>query len=139
MIYVLIGGIALALTIWLGRQAMPKVGRREWRIAAGGLSALAILGGVAAALRGSGVIGGVLILGGLALAFGARRNTPHSPARPEPGVAEARAILGVGADAGPEEIQAAYSRLMRLAHPDKGGTTGLAAQLNAARDKLLAR
>jgi hypothetical protein len=26
---------------------------------------------------------------------------------------------------------------MRMAHPDKGGTAGLAAQLNAARDKLL--
>jgi curved DNA-binding protein CbpA len=50
---------------------------------------------------------------------------------------EARSILGVGADATREEIQAAYSRLMRLAHPDKGGTSGLAAQLNAARDRLL--
>jgi hypothetical protein len=26
---------------------------------------------------------------------------------------------------------------MRMAHPDKGGTSGLAAQLNAARDRLL--
>ncbi|MDB5464608.1 MAG: molecular chaperone DnaJ, partial [Phenylobacterium sp.] len=50
---------------------------------------------------------------------------------------EARSMLGVGGDATPEEIQAAYTRLMRLAHPDKGGTTGLATQLNAARDRLL--
>jgi len=28
---------------------------------------------------------------------------------------------------------------MRLAHPDKGGTSGLAAQLNAARDRLLGK
>jgi hypothetical protein len=28
-------------------------------------------------------------------------------------------------------------RLMRSVHPDKGGTSGLAAQLNAARDRLL--
>jgi curved DNA-binding protein CbpA len=43
----------------------------------------------------------------------------------------------VGPDASKAEIQAAYSRLIRLAHPDKGGTAGLAAQLNAARDRLL--
>ena len=50
---------------------------------------------------------------------------------------EARAILGVGPAATPEEIRAAYTRLMRSVHPDKGGTPGLAAQLNAARDRLL--
>jgi curved DNA-binding protein CbpA len=52
-------------------------------------------------------------------------------------VAEARQILGVGPDATREDIQAAYKRLIRMAHPDSGGTAGLAAQLNAARDKLL--
>jgi curved DNA-binding protein CbpA len=50
---------------------------------------------------------------------------------------DARSVLGVGPDATTEEIQQAYTRLMRLAHPDKGGTSGLAAQLNAARDRLL--
>jgi len=50
---------------------------------------------------------------------------------------EARSILGVDAEATREEIQTAYTRLMRMAHPDKGGTSGLAAQLNAARDRLL--
>ena len=49
----------------------------------------------------------------------------------------ARSILGVGPDATAKEINAAYTRLMRMAHPDKGGTTGLAVQLNAARDRLL--
>ena len=55
------------------------------------------------------------------------------------GVDEARRILGVSADATDAEIQEAYTRLMRMAHPDAGGTSGLAAQLNAARDKLLGR
>ena len=50
---------------------------------------------------------------------------------------EARSILGVPADASQDEIKEAYARLMRMAHPDKGGTSGLAAQLNAARDRLL--
>jgi curved DNA-binding protein CbpA len=52
-------------------------------------------------------------------------------------VAEARATLGVGDSATPSEIRAAYARLIRRTHPDHGGTTGLAAQLNAARDRLL--
>ena len=30
------------------------------------------------------------------------------------------------------DIRAAYARLIQMAHPDKGGTAGLAAQLNAA-------
>lgn len=52
--------------------------------------------------------------------------------------ADARAILGVGPEAGVKEIDAAYRRLMRSVHPDAGGTAGLAAQLNAARDVLKA-
>lgn len=52
---------------------------------------------------------------------------------------EAREILGIGPDAGVEEIQAAYTRLMRRSHPDAGGSAGLAAQINAARDRLLPR
>jgi len=51
--------------------------------------------------------------------------------------AEARAILGVPADASPEVVQAAWRRLMARAHPDQGGTEGLAARVNAARDRLL--
>lgn len=51
-------------------------------------------------------------------------------------LAEARALLGVEPAASQAEIEAAYRRLMQRAHPDHGGTTGLAAQLNAARDRL---
>jgi curved DNA-binding protein CbpA len=50
---------------------------------------------------------------------------------------EARSVLGLEEGATPAQIKAAYTRLMRMAHPDKGGTAGLAAQLNAARDRLL--
>jgi DnaJ-domain-containing protein 1 len=52
-------------------------------------------------------------------------------------LAEARMILGVAADADKAQIQAAYRRLMLRAHPDQGGSAGLAVQLNAARDCLL--
>jgi DnaJ-domain-containing protein 1 len=53
--------------------------------------------------------------------------------------AEARSILGVGPDATPEDINTAWRRLMGRAHPDQGGTEGLAARLNAARDRLKSR
>jgi curved DNA-binding protein CbpA len=50
---------------------------------------------------------------------------------------QARSILGVGPEADREDIEAAYRNLMRRAHPDQGGSSGLAAQVNAARDRLL--
>jgi DnaJ homolog subfamily C member 19 len=52
-------------------------------------------------------------------------------------LAQARALLGVGADAGEAEIRAAHRRLVADAHPDRGGTDEAARRLNAARDLLL--
>jgi hypothetical protein len=51
--------------------------------------------------------------------------------------AEAWALLGLQPGAGPEAVKAAHRRLMKLHHPDQGGSTALAARLNAARDRLL--
>jgi len=52
-------------------------------------------------------------------------------------VDEARAVLGVSADAGAEEIRAAHRRLVAAVHPDKGGSAELTRRVNAARDTLL--
>lgn len=49
----------------------------------------------------------------------------------------ARAILGIGQDAGVDAIRAAYRAKIAQAHPDRGGTAEAAAELNAAKDFLL--
>lgn len=51
---------------------------------------------------------------------------------------EAYQILGLSPGASRVDIQAAYRRLIQRLHPDHGGTAYLAAQLNRARDLLLA-
>ncbi|MFZ2031677.1 MAG: J domain-containing protein [Vitreimonas sp.] len=60
-----------------------------------------------------------------------------APIVPRPAEAEARALLGVGLAAAPDEIRAAYRRKIAEAHPDRGGSHDQAARLTAARDTLL--
>jgi len=46
-------------------------------------------------------------------------------------------ILKVHPSAKLEEIKKAYRKLVKIHHPDKGGSKEMAAKINAARDKLL--
>ncbi|MDB5476914.1 MAG: DnaJ-like protein [Phenylobacterium sp.] len=140
MIYILLGALVLLVLVTAGRRGRVVRIRREWRFLSGAGAVAALIAAALLAVREAWIPAVALLAIGVSLMGSARFNPRRRPAAltKEPmSATEARATLGVGADATTDEIQAAYSRLMRMAHPDKGGTSGLAAQLNAARDRLL--
>ena len=135
--WLVLGAIAVWALIRLGRHSERR-GRAEWRVAATLFSAVLIGAGVLLAFRGAWLPAAGLVGAGLWLTVASRQRVvaARSEAMSE---AEARSLLGVPATATPQEINAAWKRLMGRAHPDQGGTEGLASRLNAARDRLLKR
>ncbi len=123
---------------WFSRQPVFRSG--GWRMPAGLVAIALLFGGLMLSVRGGWIAGLPLVLLAVVTGMLARSR----PSTSQPGAsggrmteAEARRLLGVGPNATPTEIRAAYGRLIRMNHPDAGGTHGLAAQLNAARDRLL--
>jgi hypothetical protein len=76
----------------------------------------------------------------LLLAWLDRQGKPREAAPPPGGQpmdeAEAYRILGLEPGASLEEVRAAHRRLIRRVHPDLGGSSALAAMINAAKEKL---
>lgn len=137
LIWLVLVGIVVWALVRLGRQTE---GRRSghWRITATLFSAAMLAGGALAAFRSAWIPAAALIGAALWLTIASRQRAvaPRTDAMSE---SEARSMLGVATDATPPEINAAWKRLMGRAHPDQGGTEGLAQRLNAARDRLLKR
>ncbi|GMM94538.1 J domain-containing protein [Qipengyuania sp. MTN3-11] len=67
---------------------------------------------------------------------------PWDYLRPAPGrvsdQARARRLLGVSDDADPAQIREAHRRMAARLHPDRGGSDARLAEINSARDLLLA-
>jgi hypothetical protein len=138
------GALALllaGLAIWL-----IWTGRLQRMTAKDGMALGAALVGAVLAAKGKPVIGAPLLIG--AALFFAKQGNATARMRRRPAVppvapgaddlAKARALLGVAPDADAKTIRAAHRRLIASVHPDRGGTEALAAQINAARDMLLA-
>lgn len=147
MSLILLAIVLLGYVILRG-QGQPMLARGDWRTGAGLLAIGAFVTAAFLAIKTDWPEAFALLVIACALLLGARSQRkiePRPKPRPRPrasermNLAEARSILGVEEGATVEEIKIAYARLMRQAHPDHGGSDGLAAQLNAARDRLLGR
>ena len=66
-----------------------------------------------------------------------QQNRHTAGSQPQMSQAQAYEILGLEQNATADEIKQAHKRLMQKIHPDRGGSSYLAAQINAAKDLLL--
>jgi DnaJ-domain-containing protein 1 len=135
LLYLILGAAVVAVLVWAGRR--PGLQRAEMRVVAGAFAVLAFVAAAFVGARGQWLGSAILLALSAYLAPLARKPQPPAGGSGPMSLDEARSILGVGPQATEAEIQEAYRRLMRRAHPDQGGTSGLAAKLNAARDRLL--
>ena len=158
MVFLLLGGatlaaLMLALGMFSGAQVRTVKTFGIWVVAIGGLLLAALL---LFAGRGAAALGDLMMLGMFLWPWvqhqvrsrgrpggagpGAARGPGAAP--PRPGRSgktreEALAVLGLRAGASEDDIRAAHKRLMRMAHPDNGGSDWLASRLNQARDTLV--
>ena len=143
MLLIVLGlaAVALWVLVRLGKQT-EKARRGHWRISATLLGGTCFAGAVLSVAKGSYILAAALAAAGLYLVMQSRirsvtSSKPAAPTGPLMSKAEARAILGVREKASRDDIQTAWKRLMARTHPDQGGSEGLAARVNAARDRLL--
>src|SRR3984957_20267970 len=143
MLWLLIGTAILALLL-LGLRAFERAsvtviyGLFKWIAAFGGiaLTLLLFLSG-----RGPQALAGLVLVGPLLWRRwhqgGSGFTSPGGTGTPPPrrqgsamSRAEAYEVLGLKPGADADEIHAAHRRLMRMAHPDTGGSDWLASRIN---------
>lgn len=109
-----------------------------WIVALGGLAlgTMLLLTG-----RGALAVGAAVFLGPLAWSWWQEsQGKPSAPSKPRTGKmdrAEALDVLGLVDPVSDADVRAAWVQMMRVAHPDGGGSHGLASRVNQARDVLL--
>jgi len=146
---------ALGLLLWaanaFSRASVASLkALLAWVVALGGLAlgTMLLLTG-----RGASAIAAGVFLGPLAWSWwqeaqgkprgqrpGAKNPSGQGPGQARRGKmdrAEALDVLGLADPVSDADVRAAWVRLMRVAHPDGGGSHGLAARVNQARDVLL--
>lgn len=135
LLAVALGG--LGLWFW---YRLRKSGRK---VPAASLGIAGTLIGTIMIAKGMPVIGALVATGsGLWLRYGGSLTGNGAPSGPTPMQidlkrAEAADLLGVSINASRDEIIAAHRKLIARNHPDAGGSPGLAARINAARETLL--
>ncbi len=145
MILVGLGLGALGLLLWaanaFSRATVASLkSLLAWVVALGGLAlgTMLLLTG-----RGATAVAAAVFLGPLAWTWWKEAQGKPSKTRPDQikrgkmGRAEALEVLGLTDPVSDADVRAAWVQLMRVAHPDGGGSHGLAARVNQARDVLL--
>ena len=136
MIFLLLGGLTLAALMWaLGMFSGAPVKTIKsfgiWFVVFGGLALAALL---FFSGRGAAAIGDLMMLGMLIWPWIKQQRHPGRGS----GAGGSAPRSGRSGMTREEAIRDAHKRLMRMAHPDNGGSDWLASRLNQARDTLLA-
>lgn len=128
----MIGAFALALVV--GLVILAATGRMHW-IAALSAAALPFL------KRGFGLLRYLPVFRGLFGAYqqygGKAGGGGGSRSQADMSLGEACEVLGLEPNPSRDDVIAAHRRLMQKVHPDRGGSTYLAQQLNEAKRVLL--
>lgn len=129
---ILLVALACAGAWWLG----TSLSQREAVASRGGFPPEYLLFGLALLflLRGGIAIAFPLAVAAAAWHLGGKRPGPAFAGMDR---AEALRILGLQEGATSDDIHAAHRRLISAIHPDQGGSSHLAAQVNRARDILI--